>query len=281
MSQQFWGITLEPKSIRKVAVAPFHVLHITHAAIERPLDSDDVTGRVAIKCRSGRSPLKFIVCTLSDAQDQCSLNLMFSQSAKSATASKDQKNPKFQNPQSGRGRYSKKGRAKRRQPDLTEPLVTQKGVKRKAARDSDGEAEEPEKRREKAAQAVAEFYHHGSLAYPVHLTGFIENVNPKSAFASTLEQMQLANLEEALRDSEDDQEENQEKKDNENVNSVNKNETAEEDDEEDEEEGDEEKKEEPKKKENVEKKTSKSASKNKRLKKAQKSQIKKKNQKNQ
>jgi hypothetical protein len=196
MSHTFWGFKIEPKQTRKVAVPQNHVLHITHAAVERPLDGEDSSGRVAIRCKSARSPLKFVICTLSDTKDQCKLDLKFASikakaalPSTSAIGGRKAQNVQPQNSQSSKGKYTKKGRAKKRQPDLLEVNIPQKkGEKRKSPSTNE------EKGRREQNKAVAEFSHVGDWNYPVHLTGYLihetqsKNQTPKS------ELMQLKSL---------------------------------------------------------------------------------------
>jgi len=184
-------------------------LHITHAAVERPLDSDDGSGRVAIRCKSSRSPLKFVVCTLSDSRDQCRLNLKFSAlKSKGQTSANTPGGRKGhnQNSQSSKGKYSKKGKAKRRQPDLADP---EKG---------DQASSKEGKKRNEQPKAVAEFSHVENWNHPVHLTGYLINVSQKNNLTPSFEQLREVfqgsideEIEENLDEKETDKEEKQNK----------------------------------------------------------------------
>jgi len=79
MAHRFWAVKLEPKQSRKLKLPPNHFLHITHAAVERSRENENKSGRLNVVCKAGRGgPQRFIVCTLSDTQEQVSLNLKIS-----------------------------------------------------------------------------------------------------------------------------------------------------------------------------------------------------------
>jgi len=181
-SHCFWALKLSPKKTGKVKIPPYHVLHITHAAVEkRAEDTETETGRfLSLLCTADHFQ-KIVVCTLYSevGQDRLPLNLRFAagpltginkhkKGSKSSTSGSKGggKNNKQSNQPSQK--LIKRGRAKRKQPELLQVspklLPPQQQAKRRSRKGKNFEL-----------RVVAEFTTVGNWGRVVYLSGYSVN----------------------------------------------------------------------------------------------------------